>query len=195
MLRESKSNQSDKGRHPRRPGRSERNEPVDLTTPIWRKPLFFYYWAPPILWGVAILTMSGNWGSGKNTLNLLHWLLSWVATLEPAQLNIINHYVRKSGHILAYGLMFFLWWRAFRSHAGYRPWRACLWSLGMCLCFSSADEGRQSFYPTRGSSSWDVLLDMSGAALAALIIAVVWRSRSPAVSLPRIAEGKNPGPE
>ncbi|HZE20722.1 MAG TPA: VanZ family protein, partial [Desulfobaccales bacterium] len=95
--------------------------------------------------------MSGNLGSGKNSLNLLHWLLSWLVTLEPAQLKIINHYVRKSGHVMAYGLMYFLWFRAFRSHGGYRPWGACLWSLGLCLWVSSMDEGRQSFYSSRGS--------------------------------------------
>jgi VanZ family protein len=168
---------------------------VDLTTPIWRKLHFFYYWAPPILWGLAILFMSGNVGSGRNTYFLLQWLLSWLVVPKPDQLNMINYYMRKSGHVLSYGLMYFLWFRAFRGQADYRPWRACLWSLGLCLCVSSMDEGRQSFYPSRGSSPWDVLLDMSAASLAALISAAVWRPRPPAVSLPRIAEGKNPGPE
>jgi VanZ family protein len=126
---------------------------------------------------------------------LLHWLLAWVVALNPAQLNVVNHYMRKSGHVLAYGLMYFLWFRAFRGHADYRPWRACLWSLGLCLLVSSMDEGRQSFYPARGSSPWDVLLDMTAAVLAALIIAAVWRPRPPAVALPRISEGENPGAE
>lgn len=176
----------------RRPGPERKNRtPVDLTTPIWRKPHYLYYWAPPILWGVAILVMSGDWGSGKNTLSLLQWLLSWVVALKPAQLQMLNHYMRKSCHVLAYGLMYFLWFRAFRKHADYGPWRACLWSLGLCLCISSMDEGRQWFYPSRGSSLWDVLLDMSAAILAALIIAAVWRLRPQAVSIPRIAVGEN----
>lgn len=180
---------------PNAPDRVERIEPVSLTTPIWRTPNFFYYWVPPILWGVAILVMSGNWGSGKNTLNLLHWLLSWVVTLGPAQLKIVNHYLRKSGHVLAYALMYFLWFRAFRGQADYRRWRACLWSLVLCLCVSSMDEWRQSFYSSRGSSPWDVLLDMSAAGLAALIIAAVRWPRPQAGSLSRIAEKENPGPE
>jgi VanZ family protein len=168
---------------------------LDITTAIWRKPRYFYYWAPPVLWGVAILVMSGNAGSGRNTYFLLQWLLSWFVVPTPDQLNMINHYMRKGGHVLSYGLLYFLWFRAFREHAAYGPWRACLWSLGLCLCISSMDEGRQWFYPSRGSSLWDVLLDMSAASLAALITAVAWRPRPQAVSLPRIAEGKNLGPE
>jgi VanZ family protein len=141
---------------------------------------------------MAILAMSGNVGSGKNTYFLLKWLFSWFVVPKPAQIHMINYYMRKSGHVMAYGLMYFLWFRAFWGHAGYRPWRACLWSLGLSLCFSLMDEGRQSFYSSRGSSLWDVLLDTSAAGLAGLIIAVVWRSRPPAKSLPRMAEKKNP---
>ena len=73
--------------------------------------------------------------------------------------------------------MYFLWFRAFRGHAGYGPWRACLWSLGFCLFFASMDEGRQVFYPSRGASVYDVILDMSGAGLAALITGAVWTPR------------------
>ena len=45
------------------------------------------------------------------------------------------------------------------------------------------DEGRQWFYPSRTASIGDVILDMSGASLAALITAAVWRPRSPALSI------------
>jgi VanZ family protein len=120
--------------------------------------------------------MAGDLGSGKNTLGLLNWLLSWFVDLGLAQLKMINFYVRKTGHFLAYGLMYVLWFRAFRGQAHFGPWRACLWSLGFCLLFSSLDEGRQWFYPTRGASISDVILDMSGASLAALIAGAVWQA-------------------
>jgi VanZ family protein len=165
---------------------------VDLTTPIWRKPLFFYYWAPPILWGVAILVMSGNLGSGENTYSLLQWLFSWFVVPKPAQLKMINYYVRKSGHFMAYSLMYFLWFRAFRGHADYRPWRACLWSLGLCLLVAAMDEGRQWFYPSRGFSLEDVILDMSGAGLASLVIFAFWTSREPAPGKPMVSLWRRP---
>jgi VanZ family protein len=82
--------------------------------------------------------------------------------------------MRKTGHFLSYGLMYVLWFRAFRAQADYGPWRACLWSLGLCLFYASMDEGRQWFYASRGASISDVFLDMSGAGLAALIAAAVW---------------------
>jgi VanZ family protein len=54
---------------------------------------------------------------------------------------------------------------------------AVLYSLGFCLILAIMDEGRQSFYPSRGSSLWDVSLDMGGAGLAALFTLGVWNSK------------------
>jgi VanZ family protein len=115
--------------------------------------------------------------------------------LEPAQLKIINFYVRKTGHVLAYALMYLLWFRAFRAQADYGPWRACLWSLGLCLFFSSMDEGRQWFYASRGASIGDVILDMSGAGLAAMMAAAVWPPGTKTAAISGMAEGQTFGPE
>jgi VanZ family protein len=131
-----------------------------------------------MLWGLAVLSLSGDIGSDTHTLHLLQWLLSRFMTIKPAQVNPINFWIRKTGHALAYGCMYFLWFRAFRSSAGSGTRRACLWSLGLCLLFALADEGRQWFHPSRGASGRDVLLDMSGAGLAALITGAVWTSRA-----------------
>ncbi|MDO9069917.1 MAG: VanZ family protein [Deltaproteobacteria bacterium] len=139
--------------------------------------------------------MSGDLGSGKNTLGLLKWLCSWFVDLEPAQFKMLNFYMRKTGHVLAYGLMYFLWFRAFREHASYGSWRACLWSLGFCLLFSSIDEGRQWFYASRGASVYDVILDMSGAGLTALIAGAVWTPGSKSAVISKMAERQTVGPQ
>lgn len=162
------------------------------TVPIWRQPHLIYYWVPPILWGLAILGMAGNVGSAVNTRQLVKWLLSWFVVLEPAQVSLANYYFRKTGHALAYGCMYFLWFRAFRKQAGYWPWRACFWSLGFCLLFASMDEGCQWFYYTRGASIRDVMLDMSGASLAALITAAVWRPWDLAGPIPLVSWWRKP---
>ncbi len=151
--------------------------------PFWRKPDLLYYWAPPLFWGLAILALSGDWGAGKNTYGLLQWLLSGWKELTPAQVKLINFYLRKTGHVLAYGLLYLLWFRAFRMQAGYGPWGGCLCSLAACLLFSSSDEGRQWYYSSRTGSIWDVYLDLSGSGLAALLTFAAWRPRPPAVSL------------
>jgi VanZ family protein len=147
-----------------------------------------YYWLPPIVWGLTILFMSGDWGSARNTRSLLQWLLSPFMDLKPAQISTINFYLRKTGHAVAYGLMYVLWFRAFRGHAGTGPGRAFLWSLGFCLIFSLMDEGHQWFYFTRGASLRDVILDLSGSSLAALITFAAWKPRSRAARNSMVTE-------
>ncbi|MEJ2671872.1 MAG: VanZ family protein [Deltaproteobacteria bacterium] len=142
---------------------------------FWRDPHFFYYWLPPILWGLAIIGMSGDVASAKNTFGLIKWLLSWFAALHPAQIGKINFYLRKIGHATAYGLMYFLWFRALRAHLDLGRGWAFLCSLGLCLMVSVIDEGHQSFTRFRGGSSYDVLLDLGGAMLTALITFALWR--------------------
>ena len=182
-------------RHPGDPARGEGIEPLGSAPPFWRKPNFLYYWLPPVLWGLAVLSLSGDAGSDTNTRHLLQWLLSWLVDLEPAQIDLINFFLRKTGHVLAYGCMYFLWFRAFREHASYGSWRACFWSLGFCLLFSSIDEGRQWLYASRGASISDVILDMSGASLAALVTAAVCTPRRHVLTVPGIAGGQTIGPE
>ena len=167
---------------------------MSINTPIWRQPHFYAYWLPPMLWGLAVLCLSGDLGSGKNSLGILKWLLSWLVALEPAQLEPDQSLVRKTGHVLAYGLMYFLWFRAFRGHADYGPWRACLWSLGVCLFYASMDEGRQWFDSSRSASIYDVILDMSGAGLAALITGAVWTPGSKPVVISGNTGGQTIGP-
>ena len=114
---------------------------------------------------------------------------------EPAQLKVINFYMRKTGHVLAYGLMYVLWLRAFRAQARYGPWPACLWSLGFCLLYASMDEGRQWYYASRGASISDVILDMSGASLTALIAGAVWTPGSKTAAISGITGEQTVGPE
>jgi VanZ family protein len=182
-------------RHPADPARGEGIEPVGSASRFWRKPNFLSYWLPPLLWGLIVLCLSGDLGSAKHSLGLLKWLCSWFVDLGPAQLKTLNFYARKTGHVLAYGSMYFLWFRAFRAQAHYGPWRAALWSLGICLGYASLDEGRQWFFASRGASIYDVILDMSGASVAALITAAMWTPGSPSAALSRIAQGQIIGPE
>jgi VanZ family protein len=161
---------------------------------FWRDPHFLHYWLPPILWGLAIISMSGDIGSFRNTFGLLKWLLSWFVALKPRQIDMVNFYFRKTGHAVAYGLMYFLWFRAFRGHLGTNSGRAFLFALGLCLLVSITDEGHQSFTKFRGGSGYDVLLDLSGASLAALITFAAWTPRPTAVALTAATEKPSAGP-
>jgi VanZ family protein len=161
---------------------------------FWRDPYFLHYWLPPILWGLAIIGMSGDLASAKNTFGLLRWLLSWFMSLKPAQIVTVNYYLRKTGHALAYGLMYFLWFRAFRGHLGASAGRSFLYALGLCLLVSMTDEGHQSLTKFRGGSGYDVLLDLSGASLAALITFAVWTPRRKAAAISEASRRQIAGP-
>jgi VanZ family protein len=165
------------------------------TIPIWRQPHLIYYWAPPILWGLAVLGMAGNVGSAGNTWQLIKWLLSWVIVLKPAQLSLINYYFRKTGHALAYGFMYFLWFRAFQGYAGAGRGGAGLSSLGLCLYVALLQEGLRVLTLTRGISMHDIIFYLSGASLAALVTASVWRPRRPALPLAGIPGRQTRQPE
>ncbi len=128
----------------------------------------FYYWLPPIIWGLSIITMSGDLGSFSNTVGLLKSLLSWFS-LTPAQLDILNFYLRKTGHATAYGIFFLLWFRAFRGQMDYGIFRSFFWSMGLCLLVAVLDEYHQSFVSSRTGSIRDVALDLTGSSLAAVI--------------------------
>jgi VanZ family protein len=142
-----------------------------------RTPIFFSYWLPPLFWCTVVLVFSGDWGSSRHTLGLVRWLLSWFPSLSPAQFKMFHFYFRKSGHVLTYGILYFLWFRAFQGHLCYRVKKAALWSLGLSLLVALMDEGHQAMIRSRGGSLQDVGLDFSAALLAALLTAIFWRPR------------------
>ncbi len=148
---------------------------IALNSPRVRE--FLYYWLPPLVWCAAILALSGDWGSAKNTLGLVKWLLSWIPGLTLGQIYLIHGYLRKLGHLTAYGLLFFFWFRAFRGHFQPAPRWSPLWSLALCLAVACLDEGHQAFFQSRTGSPRDVVLDMTGAGISALIILAIWRRR------------------
>jgi VanZ family protein len=135
---------------------------------------FLSYWLPPLLGMTAILGLSGDLGASAHTLDLVKWLLSWVPFLSPARIPAIHDLLRKGGHVLTYGPLYFLWFRAFQGHLGLGGKRAFLWSLGLCLMVAMMDEGHQSLVPSRTGSFRDVGLDLGGATLGAVITPLFW---------------------
>jgi len=127
-------------------------------------------WCPPLLWGLAILILSGDLGSSHNTFGLIQWLISRVADLSAGQIAALHGAMRKLGHMLAYGVLCFLWFRSFQVH---RPDRRgfCLFLAVLCsLAVALLDEGHQLMVGTRRGSLMDVGWDMAGAGLTAGLI-------------------------
>jgi VanZ family protein len=138
-------------------------------------------WWPALVWIGLIAIESTDYFSAQHTGNALYSL----ATRLFGEINlhdflIFHHYLRKTGHVLGYGMLSLLLlrgWRATFDGAQFWVWRAALLAWAGTVLVASMDEWHQSFIPSRGASGWDVALD-SVAGLAFLMIAYVWIRRS-----------------
>jgi VanZ family protein len=140
---------------------------------------FFSYWLPPLLGTAAIMAMSGDWGSASHTLGLVRWFLSWLTFLSPEQVKVVHVYLRKAGHVMVYGTLYFLWFRAYQGHLRCSLNKAFLWSLGLCVLAAVLDEGHQALYPSRSGCVADVALDSAGSVLGAMVTFAFWTPRGP----------------
>ena len=66
-----------------------------------------------------------------------------------------------------------MWFRACRGQLGWTSGRAFSLALGVCLAMALMDEGHQALFASRTSSLRDVALDLSGAAVAALVTWII----------------------
>jgi VanZ family protein len=132
---------------------------------LWR------YWLPPLIWALAIMVVSGDLGSGKTTFSLLKWGLSLLVTLTPDRLNLAHFYFRKSLHVVCYGVLTFLWFRALMASCPGRFWTNVAMALALCLAVALVDEGHQYMVNTRTASWRDVGLDLSGGVIFLLLSA------------------------
>lgn len=119
-------------------------------------------WLPAVVWAGVILSSSNDAFSSEHSEE---WLEMVFGPGVPAW---ANYLFRKATHLVVYGILAVLLWRADRRHAVV---------LGLCLLVASVDEWRQSNAAARSGSVWDVLLDLTGAALAVFIAVPALRAR------------------
>jgi VanZ family protein len=124
------------------------------------------WWAPVISWMAFILVASGDYFSFTQTGSWLSFLLGLVSDVPADRFGAVHLIVRKTAHLVEYGLLGFLAYRAF--HCTWRDWPADRWwvgSLALALACATTDELYQSTVPSRTGSFWDVLVDAAGASL------------------------------
>lgn len=134
-------------------------------------------WFPPLCWGLAILLLSGDLGSSQNTLGLVAWLTAHISALSPEQIAVLHGFLRKVGHMLAYGALCFLWFRAFEVYWPKRRWPFLILAVALSLVVALLDEGHQSMVRTRQGSLVDIGWDMAGVGLSALLILTSRKSK------------------
>lgn len=111
--------------------------------------------------GVLVGYFSGDAGSA---VPMRGWLSDW---FSPAIAEAIVWTVRKSVHVVFYGLMAFAFYRAAKGHP-----RAAVLAAVFALSHGVFDEARQSFATTRFGTPVDILFDAAG-----VLIALAWAKR------------------
>ena len=128
----------------------------------WRGRVIRY--APLVFWTLVILGFSTGQASMQETSLIIRPLLKFLFPAAPdTTIDLYHGYIRKCAHFTEYGILAFF---AFRAVAGssidrFRRSRFLAPALFVAL-IASIDEFHQSFVPSRTSSGWDVLLDISG---------------------------------
>ncbi len=136
-------------------------------------------WWPATVWIGLICCESTDYFSSDRTSSMLYSLVTKLfGPVNIDEFFIVHHYLRKTGHVIGYGILSLLLLRGFRATLGSTRallLRAALLSWLGTLFVAAMDEWHQSFIPSRTGTPWDVLLD-STAGLMFLLVAY-WRLR------------------
>lgn len=151
--------------------------PNSLRPALRRWPAIFHIWLPVAVFA-AIVAMASTAAFGSNhTSAPLHRLLQALFghAIDP-NWGWIHHCIRKTGHLLGYGVLSFLFYRGFRLSLqnrrayGWRPWTCHALAIAATFLAGSADELHQRFVPNRTGCFSDVLLDTAGAVALQLAV-------------------------
>jgi VanZ family protein len=112
--------------------------------------------------------------SGRYLLLILQWLFP---DATPAVLGLMNAGIRKAMHVLEYGVLALLWYRALRPPQGNWKAQVGLIAFALSAAFAGVDEFHQTFVPSRTGQLVDVGWDSLGAALALIAHYVFQRIR------------------
>jgi len=138
-------------------------------------------WWPAVVWIGLIAFESTDFFSSENTGSMLYTLLTRLfGQINFYDFLIFHHYLRKTGHVVGYGMLSLLLlrgWRATFGQAQALLWRTSLLSWLGTAFVAAMDEWHQSYIPSRTGTVWDVALD-SVAGVAFLLVAYFWLRRS-----------------
>ncbi len=156
-----------------------RGETVSTELRVSRPNLLRAWW-PAAVWIVLITFESSDFFSSQNTGSMLYDVLTRLfGPINLADFLVFHHYLRKTGHVIGYGMLSLLLLRGWRATLGrVRPLllRATLLAWLGTAFVAAMDEWHQSYIPSRTGTVWDVLLD-SVAGVAFLIVAYLWLRR------------------
>ena len=153
-------------------------EETDLTA---SRPNLVRAWWPAIVWIGLIAFESTDFFSSEHTGSMLYTILTRLfGHIDFYKFLVFHHYLRKTGHVVGYGMLSLLLLRGWRATLGRVPTlllRTALLSWLGTAIVAALDEWHQSYIPSRTGTIWDVALD-SVAGVAFLVVAYFWLQRS-----------------
>jgi len=146
---------------------------------------FWRAWIPALLWLGVIAVESTNLFSSQHTSRILYPLFHFLFGLSWEQFKPWHFFLRKAGHVLGYGLLSILLFRAWRVtivRAGNAGWSLVWASVAFLttVLVASLDEWHQSLLPSRTGTVHDVVLDSAAAFAAQLLLCLWMRQKSDA---------------
>jgi VanZ family protein len=135
-------------------------------------------WIAAILWLIVIAIESTSYLSSDNTSRILYPIFHFLFGLDYASFEPWHFYIRKTGHVIGYGTLCLLLFRAVRATvpvANAARWTiqwASIAVLGTAIV-ASLDEWHQSYIPSRTGTVHDVILD-TWAGIAAQVVLLCW---------------------
>jgi VanZ family protein len=130
------------------------------------------YWVPAIVWACVISTLSTDAFSSEHTSAFILPALRWLFPHStPETIELMHGVIRKMAHLTEYFILGIFLMHGLRGQD--RGWklRWAVWAIIIAAGYASFDEFHQSFVPSRTASTWDALLDTTGASVAQ---AVLW---------------------
>jgi VanZ family protein len=144
------------------------------------RPTMLRAWIPALIWLGVITIESTSALSSENTSRLFYPLLHFLFGLDRVRFALWHFFLRKSGHVLGFGILSALLFRAWRATIlvpGHPRW-SVVWAriaLFMTAMVASLDEWHQTFLPSRTGTIHDVLLDSVAALAAQVLVYLVLR--------------------
>jgi VanZ family protein len=137
------------------------------------RPNLLRAWWPAVAWMGIIAFESTDVFSSENTGSMLYNLLShFFSHINFYNFLVFHHYLRKTGHVVGYGVLSLLMLRGWRATLG-SEWtlflRTALLAWLGTLFVAAADEWHQSYIPSRTGTPKDVALDCTAGAVFLLI--------------------------
>jgi hypothetical protein len=110
------------------------------------------YWLPPALWAGVIFILSAQ------------------PSLPHYPDTLLDLILKKAAHMIEYGILAFLLWRALSRGQGALSRSAWVTAFVVSVLYAASDEYHQTFVPGRNGTPVDVGIDTVGALIALLIV-------------------------